>query len=289
MIPYNERLWGVHPREITADWCNRFVPIPKLEEVIAGAFGIEGPELGYNTRFVYPRLGVGQLVHALAERATPAETSHAPRAIDVASRRIRFDGEEVPFGTLVSTLPLPVLVGLFVDAPKEVRDAAAKLRCTELYYLDVGLNTPCEKPYHWVYVPEAKYPFYRVGCYSHFSSAMAPTGKASLYVELASRAPPDLATLLPRVADGLVEMGIIRAPEAIRFARVRHIDYAYVVFDHAYYEALATVRRFLDESDIVSTGRYGAWNYSSMEDALLFGRDAARSVIDRFDPSRRGA
>ena len=26
MLPYNEKLWGVHPREITAAWCSRFVP-----------------------------------------------------------------------------------------------------------------------------------------------------------------------------------------------------------------------------------------------------------------------
>jgi len=37
MIPYNARLWGVHPREITADWCSRFVPLPRLEDVLAGA------------------------------------------------------------------------------------------------------------------------------------------------------------------------------------------------------------------------------------------------------------
>ncbi len=39
MIPYNSRLWGVHPSEITAAWCERFVPLPKLEDVIAGVAG----------------------------------------------------------------------------------------------------------------------------------------------------------------------------------------------------------------------------------------------------------
>jgi hypothetical protein len=32
----------------------------------------------------------------------------------------------------------------------------------------------------------------------------------------------------------------------------------------------------LKQQGVVSSGRYGAWNYSSMEDALLMGRDAAR-------------
>ncbi len=283
MIPYNARLWGVPAREITAEWCSRFVPIPKVEDVLAGAVGLEGPELGYNARFIYPRLGIGALVEKLAERAGPVETGLAPTAIDLGAREVIFGDVAVPYDELVSTLPLPTLLALATELPPEVRAAASRLRSTELYYLDVALNTPCEKPYHWVYVPEAKYPFYRVGSYSHFSAAMAPPGKGSLYVELADRAAPDLATLLPRVAEALVEMGMIRAPEAIRFARLRHLEHAYVIFDHEHYASLATVRRHLDSVGVLSTGRYGGWNYSSMEDALVFGREAARTVLARLD------
>jgi protoporphyrinogen oxidase len=156
-----------------------------------------------------------------------------------------------------------------------VRDAAARLRCTPLNYLDLALSRPAGQPYHWVYVPEAKYPFYRVGCYSSFSPSMAPRGKANLYVELAERAEPDLGQLLPQVAEGLIEMGFIRHAHDIVFARARRIDYAYVVFDHSYFAALDVIEPFLSQHRILSRGRYGAWNYSAMADAIRFGRDAA--------------
>ena len=123
-------------------------------------------------------------------------------------------------------------------------------------------------------MPEPRYPFYRVGCYSHFSPTMAPQGKAGLYVELADRA-PRLDEVLPEVIEGLVEMGVVESARAVRFARLRRIDHAYVIFDRRYFEAVATVQRFLEDNDIVSTGRYGGWNYSSMGDALRFGREAA--------------
>jgi protoporphyrinogen oxidase len=283
MVPYNTRLWGVPPSEITADWCARFVPVPRLEDVIAGAVGLHDRELGYNTRFVYPRLGIGQLPEGLARAAraqgTAIELGQAPASIDWQSRLVRLaSGEAVPYGALISTIPLPALIGLLDGAPAEVAAAGRRLRHTHLYYLDVALDAPAGRPYHWVYVPEAKYPFYRVGCYSHFSAAMAPPGKAGLYVELADRAEPDLPALLPRVVEGLVEMGIAASDRAIRFARARRIDHAYVVFDHAYYDALATIRPFLDAARVVSTGRYGGWNYSSMEDAIVFGREAAASA-----------
>jgi protoporphyrinogen oxidase len=282
MIPYNSRLWGVHPREITSAWCSRFVPLPKLEDVVAGAVGVNARELGYNARFVYPRLGIGQLASAM-QRALPAvELERAPRSIDFERRQLVFDDEVVEYGSLVSTIPLPALIGLLDRPPPEVRAAAQKLRCSHLWYLDVALERPAGKPFHWIYVPEEKYPFYRVGCYSHFSPAMAPEGKSNLYVELADRAEPELDRLLPRVAAGLVELGLIARPEEIAFARPRRIDWAYVIFDHDYFPALDVIRPFLERTGIQSAGRYGDWNYSSMEDALLYGRAAARAALERL-------
>jgi protoporphyrinogen oxidase len=274
MVPYNSRLWGVPPNEITSAWCQRFVPRPKLEDVIAGAVGVQTRELGYNQRFLYPRLGIGELPRAMHRRVQGVELGRAPLRIELGSRSLVFDDERVPFEVLISSLPLPVLLGLLQPLPAAVGQAAQRLRATHLYYLDVALERPPATDFHWAYVPEAKYPFYRVGCYTHFSPDLAPPGAGSLYVELASRVEPELRSVLPEVTAGLMEMGVIDAPSRIRFARVRRIDPAYVIFDHAYYDALAVITPFLEEQRIVSTGRYGAWTYSAMEDALLDGRRA---------------
>jgi protoporphyrinogen oxidase len=275
MVPYNSRLWGVPPSEITSAWCQRFVPLPKLADVLAGAVGVVKGELGYNQALLYPRLGIGELPKAMHRRTNHVELGRAPSSIELRTRTLVFGDERVPFDVLVSTLPLPTLIGLMVDAPSVVRDAAHRLRATHLHYLDVALESPPATDFHWAYVPEAKYPFYRVGCYSSFSADLAPPGKASLYIELADRDEPDLPQVLPKVVAGLVEMGVISGPEQLRFARARRIDTAYVIFDHAYYEALAAIEPFLGEARIVSAGRYGQWTYCSMEDALLMGRRAA--------------
>lgn len=279
MIPYNEKLWGVHPRDVTAEWCSRFVPRPKLEDVIAGAVGKNDVELGYNASFLYPKLGIGALPTAMqAELGEPVRFHHAPRSIDWRKKLLHFEDGDVPYRALISTMPMDTLIATLVDPPREVVEAGKKLRVNHLYYLDVALDVPCGVDLHWVYVPEEKYPFYRVGCYSHFSEKMAPAGKANLYVELSSREAPDMSLLMPEVARGLVDLRIIQKPEQIRFADLQRIDHAYVVYDHAYFGALSIIRPFLDEQGIFSSGRYGGWNYSSMEDALLFGRDAATSA-----------
>ncbi|MFW5740090.1 MAG: protoporphyrinogen/coproporphyrinogen oxidase [Myxococcota bacterium] len=280
MIPYNCRLWGVHPKEITAAWCSRFVPLPKLEDVVAGAVGLHDRELGYNAAFVYPRRGIGALTDALAARLPHIECGRPAQSIHAADKRLVVAGQTIPYRVLVSTAPLDRLVALIEDAPDAVRQAAGRLRCSSLHYLDVALDVPSGHDFHWVYVPEERYPFYRVGVYSNFSPEMAPASKACMYIELADRRPPDMDSLVPAVARHLVEMGFIHEPDQMRFALHRTIEHAYVIYDHAYYEAVDIVHGYLKERDILSTGRYGGWNYSSMEDALLFGRDVASRARD---------
>ena len=86
MIPYNEKLWGVHPREITAAWCSRFVPLPKLEQVIAGAVGAGPPELGYNQSFLYPKRAGSRPSPARCRRGWGAPARRA-RPYRLGSRR----------------------------------------------------------------------------------------------------------------------------------------------------------------------------------------------------------
>ncbi len=278
MLPYNARLWGVPASEITTDWCDRFVPMPKLEDVAAGAVGLQRPALGYNARFYYPRLGIGEVSSALARRVLRLRLNEAPQAIDPHRRRVEFRSHSLSYDVLINTAPMPVLLGLVEALPPAAANALSALRCSHLWYLDVGLRQQPGIDAHWVYVPEPKYPFYRVGSYSRFSEALTPTGHGSLYVELASRNEPDLDRVMPEVIRGLCEMKFISGPADVLFARPRKIDFAYVIYDKNYAASLDTLRTYLEQVKIISTGRYGGWNYSAMEDALRFGEQAASTA-----------
>lgn len=290
MIPYNQKLWGVHPREITAAWCSRFVPTPSLEEVIKGAVGDTPPELGYNVHFLYPKAGgIESLVHGLRARLPDSRlhTRAALESVSLARREVVINGEKRPYRALVATLPLPELCKRIIDLPAPLVAWAERLRCTPVRYLNVATRKTPRVDYHWLYVPEEKYPFYRVGIYSNAVPSMAPPGCGSLYVELSERGPPpNLDTLVPAVCAALVQAGIVDSAEDILFATLREIEYAYVVFDHAYYEALAQLMPFLESHDIYPRGRYGSWTYNSMEDCLMLGRDIAARLLSA--PSSTG-
>ena len=285
MIPYNAKLWGVHPREITAEWCSRFVPIPKMAEVVKGAVGDVPPEMGYNVSFLYPETGgIETMTKALIDRvAKKADgkvlTQTALEAIDPAKRTVTFAGKTVAYDSVVASIPLPELCKRITNAPAAVTEAAAKLRCTAVRYLNVATKKSPRADFHWIYVPEEKYPFYRVGIYTNAVPSMAPDNKGSLYVELSERGPlPSVEAILPRVAAGLVEAGVLEHADDILFAELKEIKYAYVVFDDHYYKSVETIRNYLEANAIFPRGRYGSWIYNSMEDCIIAGRDVARQI-----------
>jgi protoporphyrinogen oxidase len=161
--------------------------------------------------------------------------------------------------------------------PKDIAEHASRLRCTTLRYLDLATRSRPKADWHWVYVPEKRYPFYRVGIFSNAASTMAPPGAGSFYVELADRGPVTEATVRES-AQGLAEMGAIASPDDVLFADAREIQYAYVVFDDHYYAATSAIFTFLESHAIYPRGRYGAWTYNAMEDALIAGREVAATI-----------
>ena len=188
MVPYNAKLWGVPASSITSRWCQRFVPKPNLEDIVAGAVGLNDHEMGYNVEFLYPKEGGIQTVaNALAESIGYDHIVLNARVeeIDLDARCVTLtDGREYRFENLVNTTALPFFIDALKRCPERVSAARNKLVANEVVYLNVGIDGPLGQSDHWIYVPEDKWPMYRVGSFSNANPAMAPAGCSSLYTSL---------------------------------------------------------------------------------------------------------
>ena len=283
MVPYNTKLWGCQPEEITADWCARFLPKPNLSQIAAGALGIVDDQAGYNAHFTYPRTGG---IEAFASRIAghlplaKVKLATVPVSIDFARKRCTLsNGEVVQYEHLVSSIPLPELLKLATDLPDEVRAANARLRCTSLRYLCYGIKRPnALDDIQWLYVPENKYPFYRIGSFSNAVASLAPDGCSSLYVEVANNMDPTDDEVKGAVRQFLREHDWLGDDAEVEVEEVRHIKYGYVIFDEHYFAAKERIFPYLQGENVHSLGRYGAWVYASMEDALMDGYQFARGL-----------
>ena len=278
MFPYNEKLWTVPPEDLSTEWMGRFVPQPTLEQVVRGALGLAEEGAGYNASFLYPREGgIETFVRALTARLTrPAECGVHPVSIDPGRKvALLSTGEEVPFRAVIATAPLPSLVELVGGAPPSVREAARSLRAATVTYVNVAARDVGGPPWHWVYLPEPRLRPYRVGSASAAVPSLAPPGCRSFYVEMSGAAPVPAAEAEAAALTALLELGMVRSAADVLFAETHSIPHAYVIHDARYGSAREEVRTWLAGWDVLVAGRSGSWEYSSMEDALLGGREAA--------------
>lgn len=282
MIPYNEKLWRTDLDALTADWVSWSVPQPSLEDVVRGALGIGKKRFGYNPTFLYPREGgVGAFSTALARRVDELRLGAGVRTIDLRRREVRFaNGDAATYNCLVSTVPLPQLVGMARGVPQALRRLGGKLRFVNVLNFNLGLRGEKRCESHWVYFPEKEFVFYRVGFPSNFAPALAPRGHSTAYVEVSYRPGERLRVrdLYRRVVEGLKRWGVVKREGDIAMVDAQRIEPAYVLFDGARRGAVERLRDFFEKHDAASLGRYGQWDYLSMEDSLNIGRAAAERL-----------
>lgn len=284
MLPYNRKLWCRDLRDVTAEWVSWAVPRPKLEEVVGGALGIKNKGLGYNPTFRYPvGGGIEVLPNALA-RALSATQVHCRTnvvGIDPESHQVTSaQGERWDWDDLVSTLPLPVLARLVQGMPDALRKSAAGLQATRVLNVNLGIDRPDVTDCHWIYYPEDRFVFYRVGSPSSFCKASVPAGGSSLYVEVARLdfAREDVPGLVRRIKEDLVACGLLRPSDRIVAQQVMEVDPAYVIYDEHRRNTVPELLAWLARRRIHSIGRYGRWEYGSMEDAIHQGMETAEAL-----------
>ena len=145
---------------------------------------------------------------------------------------------------------------------------------------------------HWIYFPEPEYSFYRVGFPTNMSTELAPRGTSALYVErsLLRDEPFDAGEVVERAVEDLRRAGLLRKGDRVIYSRVSVLDPAYVIYDRFRAQNLSKVHQTLHDLGIDSAGRFGSWEYSSMEGAILAGMELAgrlaASLRERSAPKR---
>jgi protoporphyrinogen oxidase/glycosyltransferase involved in cell wall biosynthesis len=288
-VPYNRKLWAVPLAEMETSWLGGRVPLPDLAQMIEGALEPSPRPMGPNARFGYPLRGGFQ---ALMEGFLPLlncelELDTGVLQVSPSRRSVRLDdGRWVGYETLVSTMPLPRLVEACGDeAPAEVQAAAAGLRQVAVRCVNLGVAlAPGQERLtdkHWVYYPEDTV-FHRIFVQGNASPHNNPPGGFGLTCEITyapgKPLPCEGAALVDRCIADCRKVGMIGPQNAVHVANQVDMPCAYVVYDHARSQNVATIREWLAGFDIVLAGRYAEWEYYNSDHAFLAGRKAAQTV-----------
>ena len=282
MRPYNQKLWGVPPEQMSLDWIRPFVPRTELRQILSNVVSRQNHQrAGYNSWFFYPAQGgIQSVCEAFQARLTDVHLKQEAVEIDLEQRTVQFrDGGQVSYEQLISTLPLPSLINRIKGVPEGLRQEVAKLRWTSLLNLTYCLKRPVPRPFHWAYFPEAEFPFFRLVFPSNISPGLAPQGGGLISAEISNPEPGREEELEKKVQACLLKLGWIgQAQDVVRVVR-NPFPYAYPIHD---LERAGRVRRllhFLQTKRVWSIGRFGAWRYSSMDDAITEALQIAPSIM----------
>jgi protoporphyrinogen oxidase len=277
MIPYNSKLWKYPLDRLTLEWMGRFVPSPSIDDVFSGILP-KAKDAGYNIFFYYPEKGgIESVISGLYAKVKDNVRLDAQvRRIDTKRRVVYYNDEEQEYENIISTAPLPALVKMTGDT--RLIALASGLKAVSVYSLNIGYRAAENNPMHWVYMPEEACPFYRMGFPHNLSSFNSPQGYYSLFTEVSFRGAPPKG-INSKIINYLVKIGVIKRKKDIAVLHPVVLKDAYVIYDKEREKALPEIKAELEKRGIYLAGRWGRWEYSSMEDAITEGFETADKIL----------
>lgn len=262
LIPYNEKLYATDLNKLDENAMGRFFPYADKEEIIRN-FKYQDNS-SYNASFSYPQGGAIEYVNSLFKRVDPSKVflNEKILKIDIKNRIATTMKRRIRYDRLISTIPFPILLDITgTNYDKELYS------WNKVLVLNLGFNKKGDDTVNnWVYFPEKKYSFYRVGYYDNIFN----TNRLSLYVELGFSKDEkiDFNKSLDIVIADLRKAKIIKDHKLVAYHSVI-MDPAYVHISRKSEKDKVRKMKILAEDNIYSIGRYGEWTYCSIEDNIL--------------------
>lgn len=285
MIPYNFKVWAYPPAELSCSWIGDRVSVVDLKRVISNViFEKDDVSWGPNNHFRFPKKGgTGAIWKNVAAQIGMDKfiMQNGVRAIEGDSKKIVLsDGTEVFYDQLLSTMPLDQLLRAVNELPKNVKHLASELKYSSSNIVGLGLAgkpkqelaTKC-----WMYFPESNCPFYRVTLFSNYSPYNVPDINRhwSLMTETSESPakPVNQRDIIEETIQGALNADLIKSREEIISTWHYRAEYGYPTPFLERDEILQRIMPFLDNFDIESRGRFGAWKYeiSNQDHSMMQG------------------
>ena len=278
-IKYTRKYWTVEAKELSTTWCGVRWYKPSIEEVLRGSFTNETPNTYYAKEMRYPKYGGYKNFLTHMEKNCDIALNKEVQNIDPIEKVVTFaDGTTQVYKDLISSAPLPKLIGMLPNVPQDVQEASDKLYATTVNIISLGFNKADIPEHLWYYIYDED--FFPARCYSPSIKSLdnAPEGKSSVQFEVyASRHkdfPLDTEKMMEDIIAKGIKMGLFTEDEII-VKDSRILPYGNVVFYNGMEKDRKVVKDYIASLNIHLIGRFGQWEYHWTDQALLTGKAVA--------------
>jgi len=309
---YTEKVWGVPCAQISAEWGAQRIKGLSISRAIAHALAKpfrrhdtaqKSTETSLVERFLYPKLGPGQMWEHVAKRVSAAggEVHLRHQVVGIQRQGARITGVTVRESTsgatrtvtcdqLISTMPVKELATLLQPDDAQVLRIASQLPYRDFItagllvrrmHGDHGNSANGMPPDNWIYIQEPDVKLGRLQVFNNWSPALV-ADPATIWLGLEYFCDEGDAlwsmsngAFLEFAAAELAKIGLI-AKEDVLDGTVVRVPKAYPAYFGVYNE-IGTVRAWLDSfPNLYPVGRNGMHRYNNQDHSML----AARAAVD---------
>ena len=313
---YTEKLWGRHPREISADWGAQRVKGLSVKAVLKDMFSKLFPgkkegkqvETSLIEEFYYPKLGPGQLWETAAREAEKlgCEFRMGCRVKKIHTEQGRVtavtyekDGREERLSgdVFLSSMPVKDLVAGMDQVPAAQAEIAAGLPYRD--FVTVGLlvdrlNLKNETkiptlgnivPDCWIYVQDVHVKLGRIQIFNNWSPYMLPDPEKHVWIglEYFCREGDEYWNMgqeawVKFASEELVKMGVLEQASMVEDAHMERVKKAYPAYFDTY-ARMDELTEWLDGfENLYCIGRNGQHRYNNMDHSMATAFEAVKNI-----------
>ncbi len=203
LAPYNKKLWGIEPSQLSADWASQRITVPSLTGLIRETV-LPSKETVRSlvSTFHYPKGGIGEISMALASGIAEmgGRLLYSTEPLGIEKERygwnIALPDGHMECNRIINTIPINRYTGLLGGIlPENVHRSASKLKFRAIVFLTILLDGNIEPSDHWIYTSEDRYLFNRLSISRNFDPD-APS-RSWHGTDSANRTFPDAPNTIP--------------------------------------------------------------------------------------------
>lgn len=291
--PYTEKVWGMDPKFLSAEWASKRITILNLwDAIIRLFFKPKRVSLTYLKDFYYPDYGIGELFQSIADEI---EKYGGEILLNVKAEQftlvnnkitsVKFSSNgssiEEKCDFLLSTAPVNELIEMVTPKLNGIiKKNANLLQFKSIVFLFIKIKESNITKCNWLYFPDKSVFFFRIIEFVHWSKKMAPDGRTGICCEIGCNYGDETWNLsdeevFNKVKKNLEENNLVKENQIEGYFTDR-IKHAYPVYTINYKEQLHHLIKFVSGvSNLFTFGRQGAFNYSTMDHSMEMGYQIA--------------
>lgn len=312
---YTEKLWGRHPRDISADWGAQRVKGLSIVAILKDIFGKllflkpKQVETSLIEEFSYPKFGPGQLWETAAEQFENmgGQIIKNAKAAKFKTKKNKFeevvyikDGKEytLPADIIISSMPLKDLAAGIDNIPSKIERIAKGLPYRDFVTVGILLKKLNLKnktkiktlnnivPDCWIYVQDTGVKLGRIQIFNNWSPYLVAKPEETVWIGLEyfcsendkywNMSPAEWRAL---GVEELLKMGVISDAKDVLDSHLERVKKAYPAYFDTYKDIDKLVDYLNSFDNLYCVGRNGQHRYNNMDHSMATSFAAVRHIL----------